>query len=376
MSFAPTGSLYLLSNIPFDNKYEDVVNFADSSAQANYFLSKVSNTLDNYTYIRKDHSIRVAINIESLYSVNYVMYKNYTGSKWIYAFVKSRRYINDNNTEIEIETDIYQTWQFDVELLDSFVVREHVTDDTFGLHITDEGLDTGEYIRDGCTASGKLDSFKIMVAVSYDKDVNNSMGSMYAGVYSGLEYLPFDQSTEGVTELNTYIKTLADLGKSSMIAAIFMMPQDFISADPLMPMYYNITPTSKPITFGGYTPKNNKLYCYPYMCLFVSNNQGSGAVYRYEFMDNPTTPEFQIIGDMSPSPQVYLCPLNYKGLPNNTEEKLVLGNFPLCSWNNDVYANWLAQNKNRLMTSALTNVTTAIAGGMAGNAQVAVNGMM
>jgi hypothetical protein len=84
-------------------------------------------------------------------------------------------------------------------------------------------------------------------------------------------------------------------------------------------------------------------------------------------MDNPSNPEFKIVGELSPSPSVYLFPRNYKGLPTNVDEKLVLNNFPLCSWNNDVYANWLGQNRNKLMTSLATSVAMGVSGAMTEN---------
>ena len=36
------------------------------------------------------------------------------------------RYINDGMTEILIQTDVYQTWQFDITFKESFVEREMI----------------------------------------------------------------------------------------------------------------------------------------------------------------------------------------------------------------------------------------------------------
>jgi hypothetical protein len=93
-------------------------------------------------------------------------------------------------------------------------------------------------------------------------------------------------------------------------------------------------------------------------------------------MDTPNTPKFKIVGDMSPSPNVYLMPMNYKGLPTNAEEKLVLHDFPLCSWNNDVYANWLAQNKNKQLMGGVTNAAMIGAGALTQNPLLAATGVM
>lgn len=60
------------------------------------------------------------------------MYQNENYStKWFYAFIDDMKYINDSMTEISISTDVWQTWQFDLSFLESFVEREmcNVSDD-------------------------------------------------------------------------------------------------------------------------------------------------------------------------------------------------------------------------------------------------------
>lgn len=60
------------------------------------------------------------------------MYQNENYSnKWFYAFIDGMKYINDSMTEISISTDVWQTWQFDLEFMESFVEREmiNVSDD-------------------------------------------------------------------------------------------------------------------------------------------------------------------------------------------------------------------------------------------------------
>ena len=94
--------------------------------------------------------MRFPAHIDSLLEYTYVMYRNTAyGNKWFYAFITDMQYINDNMTAITIKTDSWQTWGFDVTLKKSFVEREHVADDTFGIHTVPEGVDTGEYVCNG-----------------------------------------------------------------------------------------------------------------------------------------------------------------------------------------------------------------------------------
>lgn len=53
------------------------------------------------------------------------MYQNTSYSqKWFYAYIDNMRYVNDSMTEIRIITDVWQTWQFDIQIKESFVERE------------------------------------------------------------------------------------------------------------------------------------------------------------------------------------------------------------------------------------------------------------
>lgn len=75
------------------------------------------------------------------------MYKNEDyDNKYYYAYITELKYINDNMTEIKIETDVFQTWQFDFIYKKSFVERKHVTDDVAGNYTMAENVGTGEYI--------------------------------------------------------------------------------------------------------------------------------------------------------------------------------------------------------------------------------------
>lgn len=64
-------------------------------------------------------------NIEDLITYNYCMYQNEQFSdKWFYAFITGMRYVNHNMTEISLLTDVFQTWQFDLDFKASFIERE------------------------------------------------------------------------------------------------------------------------------------------------------------------------------------------------------------------------------------------------------------
>ena len=149
ISITPQGQIYLCKT-PLINDYKNQLTFANKNAQLTYFNSTIQKTYDNYTYIKKDNVIKVGENIDNLIQCNYLFYKN-TGftDKWYFCFITNMEYINENCTAITIETDVFQTWYFDIVYKPCFIEREHVNDDTIGIHTIDENLNVGEVIEEG-----------------------------------------------------------------------------------------------------------------------------------------------------------------------------------------------------------------------------------
>lgn len=55
------------------------------------------------------------------------MYQNTSFSnKWFYAFVVNMRFSSGSMTEITIVTDVWQTWQFELHFMPSFIEREMI----------------------------------------------------------------------------------------------------------------------------------------------------------------------------------------------------------------------------------------------------------
>ena len=143
----PQTDVYLLK-VPLEINDINQLTFSNATAQHNYFNSLPKISVDNFTYQRKDGTIRYGANFDDIIQYNYVMYRNDAYSnKWFYAFITGMEYLNDNVTAISIKTDVWQTWQFDLVYKRTFVEREHVNDDTIGNHTIDEGLELDELIK-------------------------------------------------------------------------------------------------------------------------------------------------------------------------------------------------------------------------------------
>ena len=168
MAVTPDTEIILLK-VPLELDNKNQLTFSNSTAQYNYFYNCPKIIADNCTYQRKDSIVRFPAHIDSILEYNYCMYQNeYYSNKWFYCFITDKKYINDNMTELTIKTDVFQTWQFDLTYKRCFVEREHVNDDTIGLHTVPEQLEIGDYVQNSVSTFGFNDyCFLIQVQKYY-----------------------------------------------------------------------------------------------------------------------------------------------------------------------------------------------------------------
>lgn len=367
MAVTPSTNIRLLK-VPLEIDNRNQITFSNVTAQYNYFHGLTDYLeLDEARYLRKDSVIRYDGHIDTILEYNYCMYQNenYT-NKWFYAYITRMEYINDHCTYIYIKTDVFQTWQFDLTYKPSFIEREHVNDDTIGLHTIPEGLETGDYtlysIKTGY--SGLHECHVVMGTTVNPANVTNQSGREYGGIFSGIKYYIF----KTYTDLQNAITNLASLGKSDAIKTLFLAPDELTGYDTATwttesNINYSDISTSqstslnnftlfKPIKIGTYTPKNSKVLCYPYNYFIMSNNCGESALYHYEDFETEAV-TFKVFGTITPSCSIRAIPYKYKhqtneGLSNDDltwYEGISCGKFPQCSWDKDLYTNWAVQNQ-------------------------------
>lgn len=147
----PNAKIYLLST-NLDSKNQ--LKFNDTNTQRTTLINnycKITIISTPQTFVREDQKIKLRINKHSQdlldKGINYVIYQNTNYSnKWYYAYVKSIDYVSNTQSLLTLETDVFQTWQFDFEIKTAFVVREHVINDDLFKHTIPENLPTGEQI--------------------------------------------------------------------------------------------------------------------------------------------------------------------------------------------------------------------------------------
>ena len=114
-----------LVKVPLTINNKNQLTFESKEAQFDYFNSLEFIEMNDSSYHRKDNAIRYDGLFDDLIGYNYCMYQNESYSdKWFYAFITKMEYVNNGMTRIEIITDVWQTWQFDIEFKESFIERE------------------------------------------------------------------------------------------------------------------------------------------------------------------------------------------------------------------------------------------------------------
>lgn len=381
----PNSEVYILKNVPLEPSFDHTIWFDSPEQQATafttyalaFYFNKVSYQRYPRPYITLDKTA------DELYNCNYMMFRNTSyGTKWFYAFITQIEYISNTTSRIYYTIDPMQTYLFDVNVGECFVEREHAMTDAIGDNLNPESFELGEYVYDAdyfpnlfLKANYVICILATWKAVYEDnkwviKDASTGgVGGVDSGIYTGLTKNLFTYDIANpkacVQDANAVIEAATKANKADGIVSITMYPKFFMNwsitgdlATGLVPHTVDSIPAFTG-TFDGYKPKNNKLYTAPFCGVYVDNLQGNAANYAYEYFAN-RKPVFNIVGAVNGNLECASIPLNYKGLPTNFQESLIMGGFPQCAWNVDTFKAWIAQNKYAIAAGvANTAISTA-----------------
>lgn len=376
ITITPQGDITLVRTA-LENDYKNTFTFSSLANQTSYFDGLTGKVIagTDFTYMKKDGKIRVGLPIDTIINYNYLYYVN-TGftTKRYYCFIIRMEYVNENCTDIYIETDVFQTWYFDIVWNRCFVEREHVNNDSVGANTYPESLETGEYVGNGGTIyNTDMQDYVYLIQVSTwaggssAPDATNVGGIPQAGGF----YI-----CDSLTVLITIIAQFPLAGRAEAIQNVYVVPR--FTTNIGTPITYNQwngtnTPSiindsvAMPTTLNGYTPRNKKLLCFPYQYITLFNNNGTANNLRYELFSNTNhEATFSIAGVPSMGGSIVCRPTNYNGHAVNHEEEIYAGKFPTLSWSEDSYTNWLTQNAVNIGASiAQDSVSIAMGTGMA-----------
>lgn len=389
---ALNSKIMICKNIKIDRNYKNCLTYTETEMLSLCNTNKVASA-DDFTFIggKGSTTIEVPFTYSQCLSSNYLAFQNTLYSnKWYFCFIDRVEYRNDLSTRITFTVDYFHTWYDYYDKKACFVVREHVSDDTIGLHTIPENLETGEYIAyendylfddaNSCYIAVSCTTLPSPISEDYT-------GYQYGGIFSGAMLLLFDSPTE----VTKFIKFMDEDAKADAIIAIFMVPTIF-KGDARFITYSFVSPVetrsikcaipdstttatilesnkniTRPTAVDGYIPKNNKLFCYPYSYFYVTNKAGADVEYHYEdFINN--SPSFTTIGVMSAGCSIRAVPKNYKKLADLGSSLLSynygisIAKYPICSWQSDVYTNWLTANGINIAVSFATSALSIGAG--------------
>ena len=365
----PPNNEIILLNVPIEIDNKNQLTFANAQNQFEYFrFIRPQYTYDQITYVRKDNYVVINACYDDVIKYNYAMYQNENFStKWYYAYILRVEWLSPNSTKVYLKTDVFQTYQFDVEYKVSFIEREHinVNEDLIGANLIPESFELGEVIENSSTA---INGMGICYCIAYSRDPSdvggqsgNINGCYVNGIASGLWYyigsmvsilqklLQIDQAGHGEDVKAVYsIPTVSILGWNPDYSIQELDDRyqvwGFWVAGQFEGNGREFTLAGIPTSLNGYTPRNQKLRQYPFQYLGFTPTNGTNKIFRYEDFENGV-PSFKLISEINPNPSVYFIPKNYKGVSGvNVSESTIVSGYPSIAYKSDFFSNWLAQN--------------------------------
>jgi hypothetical protein len=407
--FTPITTVQLMNNVPLFPDNTNQIYFDNATHQNQYFTSRVYKTSNNLTY-QRDYQV-YALQAEydnTITSCNYLRYRNNNyGNKWFYAFITSIRYVNPNTVYIDFILDAYQTFMFDITWKDCFIERSHVRDDTLGAHTLDEGIHVGNRYSKEVNVSwpgtdviaGNVNVVPIIfLAAAYvfpssGDPTERIITSNVQGTPTTLAvWFPnFDViKTAPLFQMQQFLKLLQNSSKSNAIVASVAIPEHIargtwntmkeiegaiteVQADPkaiesgaylqisIQQFVDSVNATLTLTPLMSYTPRNKKLYCYPFTYFVLSSNQGENVTIKTEWLPETQPPvgdpdrelKLSLSANISPDSS-YFCKVTNA---NSTSRTLTctMAQLPQVATASSTYANWLAGHMASITSGILAN---------------------
>lgn len=386
----PSGDIWLFEGVPLSPDHNDVFYITSNANAMEKLKGYPSKPYGANSYTRTERgTLKIGDNANRLLTYNYLAWKNIRSDgiqMWFFAFVTNIGYVNENCTEVSYVIDNYMTWFGFTRLGACYVDREIPETDNIGEHTIDEGIDTGDLVCSFHTTYdfGK-DLYYLFQASTdhYGQPSNTYINGIQCPIH--MEIRPVGME---ITDIINFYHGYNELGKGCHLDEIkfngitlySMLVNDVENTNnPDNMISVNIIPKfladkvgaqtdgiskdtyhfARERDLNGYTPKNNKMYCYPYSRINVSNNAGTVTEYKWELFSFPQsmTVDFDIIGATMGNPTIMCYPILYDNVGDNYDHSITITNFPPIPWINDTYKAFIAQNKANIVSSCIGLVT-------------------
>jgi len=366
-------------NVPFSPSQNNLMKFASLSAQTAYMESKLVYTLTPCSYIREGDGEYLRVNkvVDALYNCNYVMFQNVQfGTKWFYAFIDKLIYKNGNVSDVVLKMDVYQSFQFNYTLNESFIERQTFNTDYYNtLADTPTTGDLTEVWSYEKTINGV---YIILFNADPTKDDTSTSLNSYPtiGNYSMPCYMAICLSKFDMSDI---VQAVSNKGRADRIQACYYAPCTIIDntgyeiqvmgkgdlnivSDILLIHDMNLSLLSETFTLDiDIVPIFKKEISYPYSKLEIVDR----ITGRYIELDlskfyNPLSPQFKILYNITDNVEYKIIPLDYNGISYSIENALVISpssDLPVFS---NSYSKYLKDNKVSNMLNGAMSVGSAI----------------
>lgn len=339
--------LKLYKNFPI-NDYANQVYYANQNtrdAEFDKYEDRTLKDLASCDKTKRQIRLNVSYYVGNQYNYGCIIESN----KRYYIFIDAVEWKSNLNTVIlHYSYDYWQTYCYQITLKDSYVEREHVSDDTFGKHIIDEGLPIDEYkVQSNEVLNGDNDGMYFCISVSDTNGVISTGHSVQESIPSTCRPSKYEQSvqitfSDNLDIISHYLDMLVANNKIDGISGLYSIPKVAIPSkiqkqgydwntgedDVKYIGFNNDLPTmiewnlSKPSTVDGYTPINKKCFTYPYCFANITNNNGSSLYGQFELSNDKNSVKFRyyfpcIEGNVSFG---YLA--NYDGVSKNFDKSI------------------------------------------------------
>lgn len=369
---APQSTVILASGIEWGNDYEHVRYYENGKTGClAHVRAKAVKTFTQSTPVRfGELSYRGKGNESEVLKCNYLAFQNLPYSdEWFFGFITRVEWLSDNSFRIFFEPDRFQNSFYGLELKPCFVEREHVdkSADVKGANVVPENLETGEYVDNASDARLlNLGAMQYCLSASANEDGSTVVPVTIQGIYSGLTYRRETSAESLTTAITNYISS----GNGDAIVNIYQAPEACFRTDKTAYTQVEVKPSS----IDGYTPKNNKLFQFPFCYCLTMDGSGIQHTFNFEYGENGTL-TMQVFGVQLNIPSIFVAPRSYKNYGGvNSPFGFIVNNFPQCSWTNDSYQAFLAQSsplwdyaKKQNAFSQIGNLTGGLVGALTGN---------
>lgn len=378
---APTGTVYL-GSVPWTDNYAHV--WLEGALTPQSIVTQFGQyQTNNYTYIRESEDIRVPYNADTLYGINYCMYRN--DNKWFFAFVNTITYLNNSTSTLHLKEDVWHTWGEYLVIKPCMVRREHVVTDqpgqwrapepnmaleTVTLTVQEFNQLTYNSIVVGTNAIPHLKANQVtdMFAQHTADDFLGSdpvEGGIYNTIYSGARYYGFSNSE--LQDLANFIRNLNLCGAAESICCMFMVPSEMLTTGS------NHEVTSYGVSIdgafnapnyaaGGYAPRNQKVLTYPYCYATMTDFAGSEMDIKYEDCNVYGQVRYRFSQGLDATAALFVTMTQYQGQSIDPSHSMPIAQNPQCAWTYSGYLNWMAQNSSSLQIKQDVGAMEAVLG--------------